>query len=145
MISNAAAAAAALTLTLVVIGVFHFIWAFTPWPWDDPVTFTKTIAGTDDGVMPPTLASVLVGVALIGSGVLTLMVNDTIPGIGPNWLQLTGLFTFAVVMFARGTGGYLMNSGAAAEFQRWNSTVYSPLCLVLCLLSLVVAVTALRR
>jgi hypothetical protein len=73
------------------------------------------------------------------------MVNDTIPGIGPDWLQLTGTFGLALVMFARGTGGYLMNSGASAEFQRWNSALYSPLCLVLCLLSATVAVAAIGR
>ena len=53
--------------------------------------------------------------------------------------------TFAVVMFGRGAGGYLMNSGAAAEFRRWNSVLYSPLCLVLCLLAVSVAVAAIRR
>lgn len=134
-----------LTLILVVIGILHFVWAFAPWPWRDKVTFTKTIAGSDSGEMPPPLLSALVGAALLGGAALTLMVNDTIPAIGPDWLQLTGMMTFAVVMFGRGAGGYLMNSGAAAEFRRWNSVLYSPLCLVLCLLAVSVAVAAIRR
>ncbi|NGN65602.1 DUF3995 domain-containing protein [Streptomyces sp. A7024] len=134
-----------LTLILVVIGIFHFIWAATPWPWRDKVTFTKTIAGIDTGEMPPPLVTVLIGAALVGGGVLTLMVNGTLPKIGPDWLQLTGMAVLAAVMLVRGIGGYFMNAGAAAEFRHWNSVLYSPLCLVLCLLSTTVAVAAIRR
>ncbi|MFF8289746.1 DUF3995 domain-containing protein [Streptomyces sp. NPDC016309] len=134
-----------LCFVVIAVGLLHFVWAFSPWPWSDPVTFTRTVGGTDDGRMPRALDSMLVGAALIGAGVLTLMVNGTIPGVGPDWLQLTGMFGFALVMFVRGAGGYLMNSGAPPEFQRWNSVLYSPLCLLLCLLSLIVAVAAVRR
>ena len=104
-----------LTLILVMIGVFHFIWAVTPWPWRDKVTFTRTITGSDSGEMPPPLLSALVGIALLGGAVLTLMVNDTIPGIGPDWLQLTGMVVLALVMFARGAGGPQPSSGAGTR------------------------------
>ncbi|MEU0717329.1 DUF3995 domain-containing protein [Streptomyces lavendulocolor] len=134
-----------LSLVVVAIGLLHFVWAFSPWPWKDPATFTRTIGGTHDGRMPGALECMAVGTALIGAGVLTLMVNGTVPGIGPEWLRLTGMFGFALVMFVRGAAGYLMNSGAPPEFRRWNALLYSPLCLVLCLLSLVVAVAAVRR
>ncbi|WP_241518550.1 DUF3995 domain-containing protein [Streptomyces sp. CB03238] len=135
----------ALAIALTAIGVLHFIWVFSPWPFKDVMTFTKTIGGSDDGVMPPVPSTVLVGLALIGGAVLTLMVNESIPGIGPAWLRLVGMYGLAVVLLTRGLGGYFMNSGAAIEFQRLNTFLYSPLCVALAALSGTVAVAASRR
>ncbi|QGV77593.1 DUF3995 domain-containing protein [Streptomyces ficellus] len=134
-----------LSFVVIAIGLLHLVWAFSPWPWNDRETFVRTVGGTDDGRMPRAVESMLVGVALIGAGALTLMVGGAVPGVGPQWLQLTGMFGFALVMFVRGAGGYLMNSRATPEFRRWNSVLYSPLCLLLCLLALIVAVAAVRR
>ncbi|MEU9116572.1 DUF3995 domain-containing protein [Streptomyces sp. NPDC048483] len=134
-----------LAIVLMAIGVLHFIWAFSPWPFKDVVTFTKTIGGSDDGVMPSAPSTVLVGLALIGGAVLTLMVNESILLIGPDWLRLVGMYGLAVVLLARGLGGYFMNSGAASEFQRLNTFLYSPLCVVLAVLAGIVAVAASRR
>lgn len=134
-----------LTIVLITIGLLHFIWVFTPWPMKDAMTFTKTIGGSDDGRMPSAPSTVLVGLALIGGAVLTLMVNESIPAIGPNWLQLTGMYGLTAVLLARGLGGYFMNSGAAAEFQQWNTVLYSPLCVALACMGGTVAVTASRR
>ncbi|MEU8786615.1 hypothetical protein [Streptomyces sp. NPDC048637] len=66
----------ALSIVLMAVGVLHFIWAFSPWPFKDVVTFTKTIGGSDDGVVPPGPSTFLVGLALIGGAVLTLMVKS---------------------------------------------------------------------
>ncbi|MFI2237011.1 DUF3995 domain-containing protein [Streptomyces chrestomyceticus] len=134
-----------LAVVLAAVGVLHFVWAFSTWPMKDTVTFTKTIGGSDDGVMPSAPSTVLVGVALIGGAVLTLMVNESIPSIGPDWLRLVGMYGLAVVLLARGLGGYFMNSGAAVEFQRLNSFLYSPLCVALGVLGGIVAVAASRR
>ncbi|MFI7061645.1 DUF3995 domain-containing protein [Kribbella sp. NPDC050124] len=134
-----------LVFVLAVIGVLHFVWAVTPWPWRDKIAFTKAIYGSDSGELPPPPLSALVGAALLGSAVLTLMVSDAIPGIGPDWLQFTGMVGLALVMLGRGAGGYFMNAGRAAEFRRWNSVLYSPLCLGLFLLATVVAVSATAR
>ncbi|WP_234334753.1 DUF3995 domain-containing protein [Streptomyces sp. NRRL S-118] len=134
-----------LATVLTAAGVMHFIWAFSPWPMKDTVTFTKTIGGTDDGVMPSAASAMMVGLALFGGAVLTLMVNESIPSIGPDWLRLVGMYGLAGVLLARGVGGYFMNSGAAAEFQRWNSVLYSPLCVALGVLGGMVAVAASRR
>jgi hypothetical protein len=133
-----------LTVALAGIGVLHFIWAFTPWPMKDPRTFTRRIVGNDDGVMPSAPSALLVGVALFGGAVLTLMANESIPPIGPQWLRLVGMYGLALVLLARGVAGYFMNAGAV-EFQRWNSALYSPLCLALGALGGVVAVAASRR
>ncbi|MEU5287069.1 DUF3995 domain-containing protein [Streptomyces sp. NPDC020755] len=65
------------------------------------------------------------GLGLIGGAVLTLMVNESIPAIGPDWLRLTGMYGLTAVLLARGVGGYFMNSGAASEFQQWNTVLYS--------------------
>lgn len=134
-----------LTIALTAIGLMHFVWLFTPWPMKDEMTFTKTIAGVDDGKMPSASSTVLVGVALIGAAVLTLMVNESIPAIGPDWLRIAGMYGLTVILLARGLGGYLMNAGAAAEFQRMNSFLYSPLCVALAALGGIVAVAATKR
>ncbi|WP_241837960.1 DUF3995 domain-containing protein [Streptomyces sp. CB03234] len=134
-----------LAIVLTAIGVLHFVWVFSPWPFKDVMTFTRTIGGSDDGVMPPVPSTVLVGLALIGGAVLTLMVNESIPGIGPAWLRLVGMYGLTVVLLARGLGGYFMNSSAAVEFQRLNTFLYSPLCVALATLSGTVAVAATRR
>ncbi|MBT2529804.1 DUF3995 domain-containing protein [Streptomyces sp. ISL-99] len=135
----------ALTIVLVAIGLLHFIWAFSPWPMSDAVTFSRTIGGVDDDKMPPAPSTVLVGLALIGGAVLTLMVNESIPTVGPGWLRLVGMYGLTVVLLARGLGGYFMNSGAASEFQRLNTVLYPPLCVALGVLSGIVAVAASRR
>ncbi|MER7111687.1 DUF3995 domain-containing protein [Streptomyces sp. NPDC000229] len=134
-----------LAIVLTAIGVLHFVWAFSPWPFKDAVTFTRTIGGGDDGVMPSAQSAIAVGLALIGGAVLTLMVNESLPGLGPVWLRLVGMYVLTAVLLARGLGGYFMNSGAAVEFQRWNSVLYSPLCVVLGVLGGVVAVAATAR
>ncbi|MEV5596948.1 DUF3995 domain-containing protein [Streptomyces sp. NPDC052496] len=134
-----------LAVVLAGIGVLHFVWAFSTWPMKDAVTFTKTIGGSDDGVMPSASSTMLVGAALIGGAVLTLMVNGSVPAIGPDWLRLVGMYGLAVVLLVRGVGGYFMNSGAAVEFQRLNSFLYSPLCVALGVLGGIVAVAASRR
>jgi hypothetical protein len=83
---------AVLTIVLMAIGLLHFIWAFSPWPMKDAMTFTKTIGGSDDGEMPPGPSTVLVGLALVGGAVLTLMVNESVPAIGPDWLRMVGMY-----------------------------------------------------
>ncbi|MDG4859907.1 DUF3995 domain-containing protein [Streptomyces sp. T-3] len=134
-----------LATILFAIGVLHFVWAFSPWPLKDATAFTKAIGGSDDGEMPSAPSTVLVGLALISGAVLTLMVNESIPGIGPDWLRLAGMYGLTLVLLARGLGGYFINSGAAGEFQRLNTVLYSPLCVALGSLAGLVAVTASRR
>ncbi|MEU2794749.1 DUF3995 domain-containing protein [Streptomyces sp. NPDC007100] len=134
-----------LAVVLAAIGVLHFIWAFSTWPMKDAVTFTKTIGGSDDGVLPSAPSTILVGLALVGGAVLTLMVNESVPVIGPDRLRLVGMYGLAAVLLTRGLGGYFMNSGAAVEFQRLNSFLYSPLCVALGALAGTVAVAASRR
>ncbi|MFE0171320.1 DUF3995 domain-containing protein [Streptomyces sp. NPDC059002] len=134
-----------LAAVLAIIGLLHFIWVFTPWPMADAMTFTRTIAGSDDGEMPSGPLTALVGLALFAGALLTLMVNGSVPGIGPEWLRLAGMYGLTAVLLVRGLGGYFMNSGAAEEFQRWNSAVYSPLCVALAALAGTVAVAASRR
>ncbi|MFJ8649336.1 DUF3995 domain-containing protein [Streptomyces sp. NPDC093546] len=136
---------AGLAIVLAAIGALHFVWAFSPWPLKDALTFTRTIGGSDDGVMPSKPSTILVGVALLGGAVLTLMDNESIPAVGAGWLRLTGMYGLTVVLLARGLGGYFMNSTAAVEFRRWNSILYSPLCVALGLLGAVVAVAATGR
>ncbi|QIB47310.1 DUF3995 domain-containing protein [Streptomyces aureoverticillatus] len=134
-----------LTIVLAAIGVLHFVWAFSPWPLKDAVTFTKAIGGSDDGAMPSAFSTVAVGLALIGGAVLTLMVNESIPALGPDWLLLVGMYVLTAVLLARGLGGYFMNAGMAAEFQQLNTVLYSPLCVALAALGGIVAVAASRR
>ncbi|UQA90620.1 DUF3995 domain-containing protein [Streptomyces halobius] len=134
-----------LAVVLAVVGVLHFVWAFSPWPLKDEVAFTRAIGGGDDGVMPSALSAIVVGLALVGGAVLTLMVNESIPGVGPGWLRLVGMYGLTVALLGRGLGGYLLNSGAVVEFRRLNSVLYSPLCVVLGVLGGIVAVAASKR
>ncbi|MFD0415966.1 DUF3995 domain-containing protein [Streptomyces sp. NPDC127108] len=134
-----------LTVVLTAIGLLHFVWAFSPWPLKDATTFTKTIGGSDDGAMPSVASTVVVGLLLICGAALTLMVNGSIPAVGPDWLRLVGMYGLAGVLLTRGLGGYLLNSGAAEEFRQWNSVLYSPLCVALAALAGTVAVAASRR
>ncbi|MBB1245376.1 DUF3995 domain-containing protein [Streptomyces durbertensis] len=135
-----------MTTLLAAVGVLHFVWMFSTWPLKDPVSFARTLIGRagEDG-LPSRPATAAVGLALLGAAVLTLMANDNIPRLGPDWLTLTGMYGLAAVMFLRGAGGYLMNSRATPEFRHWNSVLYSPLCLTLAALATTVAVSATRR
>ncbi|MFF9870504.1 DUF3995 domain-containing protein [Streptomyces sp. NPDC013953] len=135
----------ALAMALTAIGLLHFVWVFSPWPMRDAVTFSRAIGGVDDDKMPPAPSTALVGLALIGGAVLTLMVNGSIPTLGPGWLSLVGMYGLTAVLLARGLGGYLMNSRAPSEFQRLNTVLYSPLCVALGIMSGIVAVAASGR
>ncbi|MFD9071404.1 DUF3995 domain-containing protein [Streptomyces lasiicapitis] len=127
------------------IGCLHFVWIFTPWPLPDVETFYRVIGGVESNETPSAVPTALVGTALVGGAVLTLMVNENIPGIGPEWLRRFGIYGLSGVMFLRGLGGYSMNSGATSEFQTWNSALYSPLCIGLGLLAGTVGLAATRR
>ncbi|MFG3506954.1 DUF3995 domain-containing protein [Streptomyces sp. NPDC047821] len=135
----------ALTLALAAIGLLHFVWAFSPWPMKDAATFSRSIGGVDDDKMPPVASTLAVGLALFGGAVLTLMVNESLPAVGPDWLRLAGMYGLTVVLLARGLGGYFMNRRAPVEFQRLNTVLYSPLCVALGTLSAIVAVAATGR
>ncbi|MFI2369358.1 DUF3995 domain-containing protein [Streptomyces sp. NPDC018833] len=134
-----------LASVLAAIGCLHVVWIFTPWPLQDAETLARTLVGEDSGQMPPDVPTALVGAALIGGAVLTLMVSEHIPGIGPERLRRLGIHVLAGVMFLRGLGGYFMNSDATSEFQTWNSALYSPLCIGLGLLAVTVGLAAPRR
>ncbi|MCX5206452.1 DUF3995 domain-containing protein [Streptomyces sp. NBC_00237] len=136
---------ATLATALTGIGGLHLLWTFTPWPLPDATTFSNLIGGEASGTMPPVAPTALVGSALIGSAALTLMVNETLPGVGPERLRRLGVYGLSGVMLLRGVGGYALNRGSTSGFRTWNSALYSPLCIGLGILAGTVAVSATRR
>ncbi|TVL89039.1 DUF3995 domain-containing protein [Streptomyces sp. SAJ15] len=138
MITTAAAWIAA--IALLAIGLLHVVWAFSPWPFESTEIFVKSVFGAKDGAWPfPAALSAVMGLVIIVAAVVPLMVNDTVPQLGPSWMRTVAIYGLAVALLGRGLGGYAMNSGSAEEFSRLNSAVYSPLCIALGLMVGVVA------
>jgi hypothetical protein len=133
---------------LLVIGVMHLIWAFSPWPLATWTDFARVVLGAPDSKVPAILPpmSIGVGIALCAAAYLTLARVGVVPTIGPAWVDRVGVWVVAVVMLGRATvAGFLPSTlhlaGTPDVYVRWDLMLYSPLCLVLGLLAVKVALS----
>lgn len=123
---------------LITIGVLHIVWLRTSWPWNSPPELNSAVFGSSEATPPPAILYWATGAALVAAGVLVLMQAGVLPAVTPDWLRGIAMWALAGILFLRGVGGYFMNSNASAEFVRLNSYVYSPLCITLAGLVVVV-------
>ncbi|MGA9870776.1 MAG: DUF3995 domain-containing protein [Rhodococcus sp. (in: high G+C Gram-positive bacteria)] len=123
---------------LIAIGVLHIVWLRTSWPWNSPAELNSAVFGSSEATPPPAILYWATGAALVAAGVLVLMQAGAVPALTPEWLRGIAMWALAGVLLLRGVGGYFMNSNASAEFVRLNSYVYSPLCIALAALVVIV-------
>lgn len=120
--------------TLAAVGGLHILWAADPWPWDSAVEMRTAVFGSADSDVPKA-GYVLMGGVLAGSAAVVASQSRILPRFGSDRLRSAAMYALSGGLLLRGAGGLLLNSGAAEEFQRLNTTVYSPLCLGLAALT----------
>lgn len=121
-------------VALAVVGALHLLWTREPWPWTTASEMRSAVFG-DSGTDVPKVAYVGMGGALVAAGALVLMQGRVIRRIAPPRLRAVAMYVLSGGLLARGVGGFLMNSGASDEFRHLNTWFYSPLCIVLAILT----------
>jgi len=143
-----AAAGSVAVAALLVIGAFHVLWVRSSWPFATRQEFGRNLVGRPDGDLPTTFARQSLGVAalLVAAAFLVAAKADLVPGGIPVGLITVGAWGVAAVLSVRGIAG-LVQSGlelgeVPARYRHLDLRVYSPLCLALATLIVVVVVTA---
>lgn len=133
---------------LFVIGTFHVVWVRSSWPFATRRDFVRDLGGRADGELPTAFALQSLGVAalLLAAAFLVAAKADLVPGGISKGLITVGAWGVAAVLSVRGIAG-LVQSGlevgeAPARYRSLDLRVYSPLCLALATLIVVVIVSA---
>lgn len=134
-------------LALFVIGAFHVWWVRSPWPCRTRAELARNVVGRPDGDLPPvyTPLSFLVAALLVLAAHLVAAKADLVPAGMPDGVLTAGTWGVAAVLALRGVTG-LVQSGfelgdAPARYRDLDVRVYSPLCLALAALIVVVIVS----
>ncbi len=86
--------------------------------------------------MPPLWTGGILALILLAGTFVLLRVSFRRPLPGPGWLWQTGMWAMIAVFTLRGVLGFLPSAaGELQPFIRLNKVLYSPLCLVLAVLS----------
>ncbi|QIP82973.1 DUF3995 domain-containing protein [Streptomyces sp. Tu 2975] len=128
-----------LAAALFTVGVLHFLWTVgVHWP----ATSEKDLArkAIPDAEEIPRLLTALVAALLVGAAYVALAANWDELRLVPDWLYRTGIWGLAAVMVLRGLVEPFTAGKGNPLYNRLNRRVYAPFCVVLALLSVVVAV-----
>lgn len=127
---------------LAAVAALHAAWGLGwRWPGGSDRAFAERVLDTEE--LPPMAALWMIVVALL---VAAAMVRAVAVGQRHRLLRL-GIWTIAGVLLARGLmglPGYLVN-GTDRIYQRLDLAIYSPLCLLLALGTVMVALGTRRR
>mgnify|MGYP000329793601 CR=1 FL=1 len=138
----------AILVVIVLLGIaaLHLLWAAgAHWPAKDEATLAKTVVGSK-GIqkMPPQLASLLVGLVLIGAAHVVLAFAGLMQGLMLFQMYRIILVAMILVFSFRGLAAYTQHWRAMVPeqpFARLDQTRYGPLCIVIAALLLDVALT----
>ncbi|MET9419927.1 DUF3995 domain-containing protein [Streptomyces sp. NPDC006540] len=128
-----------LAAALFTVGVLHFLWAIGVY-W--PATSQEDLArkAIPDSEEIPRLLTAVVAALLAGAAYVALAANWDALRVVPDWLYRTGIWGLAAVMVLRGLVEPFTGEKGNDLYNRLNRRVYAPFCVVLALLSVVVAV-----
>ncbi|WP_447007131.1 DUF3995 domain-containing protein [Saccharothrix isguenensis] len=133
-----------LALLLTIAGVLHLLWAAgVMWPFRDERDLLRKVF-SDAEALPPNVVTAGVGVALVGAAYLALAgvwTSLRLPFVA-DWLYVLGLWGLVAVMALRGIVEPIVYifKPANPDYQRLDRLVYSPLCVLLAVLALVVVI-----
>ncbi|UGY94190.1 DUF3995 domain-containing protein [Streptomyces gobiensis] len=136
------AAALLLAVLLAFIGVLHLCWAIgIYWPFSSKEELTRKVLSDSEDVPSEPLTAV-VGVVLIGAGYLALAARWDGLRFVPDWMYVWGMWGLVAVLALRGAVEPFTASKGNPDYTRLNRRAYGPLCCVLALLGVAVAVSA---
>jgi hypothetical protein len=123
---------------LLAVAALHLYWARGGrWPGTDAASLNALVVGGRAGApVPSTAATVGVAIAVTGVAVGVLAARGLVPVPAPAAVRVL-TWIAAAVLAARGLGGFfdrwLRPHTRALPFARWNTWLYSPLCVALAL------------
>ena len=135
-------------IALAVIGGFHVWWARWAWPCASRQELARNVVGRPDGDLPPIYAplSILVAAMLGAAAHLVAAKADLVPAGLPDGVVSAGAWGVAAVLFVRGVAGFVQSGfelgDAPVRYRSLDLRLYSPLCLALASLIVLVIVSA---
>ncbi|MDQ3601830.1 MAG: DUF3995 domain-containing protein [Actinomycetota bacterium] len=122
------------------IGVLHALWAVgSTWPFRDKEALSEMVWGGPASTFPSPAATMVVS-ALLWTAALLVTGRAGMWGARmPRWVFSVGTWAVASVLFLRVLYLGLGSIGSDAVNAGWELALFSPLCLVLALLCVVVA------
>lgn len=140
--------AALVGATLLVIAALHLVWVASPWPLATRADLARDVVGRPDGSLPRAQfvpATLAVGVALGVAALLVAQDGGALASPLSEGIARGGTWVVAAVFGARGVFGLVESSAGLgdhpASYRRLDLRIYSPLCLVLGVLTALVALT----
>lgn len=141
-------AGAVTAAVLALVSVQHVIWVFSPWPLADEETLARVVVGVPVDRRPDAPLTLGIALLLALAALLVAAGAGWVRSVGPRWVHRWGLRIVAAVLLLRGLAGFV-SSGAAvaglvdtavpADFLRADLALYSPLCVLLGLGTVLVA------
>jgi hypothetical protein len=121
-----------LGLVLVALGVLHIVWAF------GGLTSRLAVVPERDGAplfRPSRGASLAVALLLLVAAMLVMQQGGALPYLVPAPLATLGCWTIAMTFTARAVGEFrylgFFKRVRGTRFARWDTRLFSPLCLAL--------------
>jgi hypothetical protein len=136
---------------LLFIGLLQVAWGLnlTTWPLPDKRSLAETVVNVPVEQLPPGWTTVGLGALIAAGGVVVLGRIGIFGRRLPRWPFTFGIWIVAAGLLARGFNGLsesgLFISSAPAGYAHWDAALYSPLCLFLGLLCLLIAISPSRR
>jgi len=125
---------------LAGIACLHVVWALGhSWPFGDREAMAKVVWGDTLATFPSPAATMFVAV-MIGAGALVVTGRGGLWGSWvPRWVFAAGTWTLATVLFLRALVYGLGSIGSDAVNSAWERALFTPLCLVLAVLCVIVS------
>jgi hypothetical protein len=135
-------------LILVIIFLFlsgiHIYWGFGgKWGYEAAIPTTEN----NEKLMNPKLKEcMVVAIALLILSVLVLIKSGIITYILPNWIQEYGIWIILILFMIRAIGDFkyvgFFKKVKTTKFAQMDTKYFSPLCLLISLLAITLALTA---
>jgi hypothetical protein len=132
---------------LLFVGFLQIVWGLnlTTWPLPDKQTLAETVVNVPVEQLPPGWTTVGLGALIAAGGVVVLGRIGIFGRRLPRWPFTFGIWVVAAGLLARGFNGVLesglFESSATTRYAHWDAALYSPLCLLLGLLCVLIAVS----
>ena len=130
-----------LSVIFFILGIIHLNWVF-----GGKFGFDQALPTKESGervLNPKKYHSAIVGLGLIAFGLFYLIGS----GLGdfniPNWILKSGRWIIPIIFILRATGEFnyigFFKKIKKTEFANWDTKLFSPLCLTIGLLGLIIA------
>ncbi len=133
-------AASVAGVLLGAMAALHGLWATgITWPFGDKEALSETVFGAPASMFPPPAATIAVAVALGAAAMLVTGRGGLWGAWMPRWVFSAGTWALAAVLFLRAVLFGPAAIGSDDINRAWELALYTPLCLLLAILCVVVA------